>query len=194
VSPILLLASGIAYVGIWMIFLTSPARRSLRSVLFLGVTSIPLGFAGLIDGPTYWLVVGAVGLTWALGLWDLNDLLAPMPAAEARFERKLWKLQDDAVSHRRRLKLDNWEAGRTEHLAILRKAHTQASQLAPPHEEWTQLLDAVLRAFEFDIEVFSGERSMNSATASASIARWEGIGRRWEELRRRRSRFWRLAR
>jgi hypothetical protein len=64
--------------------------------------------------------------------------------------------------------------------------------MTPPTEPWAELLGSIKRAFEFDLSVFEAERSTNSATASASLARWEAINRRWDDVRRQRSSFWRL--
>jgi hypothetical protein len=182
----------LAYIGVWIMFMASPGRRSFRSVLFLIVTSLPLVVVSLVEPAAYGVVAAAVGTLWGLGLWDLREALAPMPPREARFDRTLWSICEGVLTHRRKLNLDDWEAQRDEHTALLRRTMLRIESMTPPTEPWAELLGSIKRAFEFDLSVFEAERSTNSATASASLARWEAINRRWDDVRRQRSSFWRL--
>lgn len=186
------IASALAYAGIWIIFMISPARRSFRSVLFLALTSVPLGLAATLDGIGFWALIGTVAALWFAGLWDLNDVLAPMPSSEVSFDRRLWEVRERVLSQRRGLRLTDWDVECERHLQTLLEGAANARELSPPSESWRDVQQAVLRALQFDISVFSAERAMNSASASASIARWEGVDRQWADVRRRRSHFWRL--
>lgn len=58
-TGLLIPLSALAYVGVWIIFMASPTRRSIRSVLFLSVTSIPLVLAASAE-PRAYAAVAAV--------------------------------------------------------------------------------------------------------------------------------------
>lgn len=169
--------SALAYVGVWIIFMASRARRSLRSVLFLIATSLPLLIASSAELVEYTVTAATVAALWGLGLWDLGEALAPMRLAEARFDRSLWSICERVLKHRRKLNLDDWDVERAEHTAILRRTLMQIGSMKAPSDDWVEILRLISLALEFDLSVFEAERSMNSATATASLARWEAIHR-----------------
>lgn len=180
---------GIGFVGLWALYLLSPLRRSLRSVIYLAVTSSILLLAPTV-GP--WPVAAVVATLWAAGLLDLNEILAPMPSREAKFERALWRIRGDVLAHRKRLTLANWPDQEARHRAVIGAAIERTRLLQPPAAEWSGLRDAVLRALEFDLAVFDGRAPLNAQSADASIDRWNAVSRAWNETRKRRANFWYL--
>ena len=85
-ADLLIPLGGLAYVGVWIVFMASSARRSARSLLFLIATSIPLLLVSSAEPWLYATVVRFVGIVWVLGLSHFGDILSPMRSVEARFK------------------------------------------------------------------------------------------------------------
>ncbi len=179
----------LGYLFVWYLFMASPARRSLRSVAFLLATSPLLVVAALADFPFDLLGAGAVAGLWLAGLWDLNHVLAPMAPAEVRFDEALGLIRRRVLENERRIRADQWEEHREEHLSVLQRAVSQVQALTPPNPEWHRLSEGLIRALEFDAEVYRGDRAPDTNAGAASFARWEQLKREWDLVRSARSRF-----
>lgn len=188
-TPVLLAA--LSYAVVWFLFMGPPGRRSFRSVLFLTLTSLPLALAPAARFPVNLAVIAIVTAVWAVGLWDLNHLLAPMEPAEMRFDEHLRRIQRTVMMDERRLRVETWDQERAAHLEVLTTALRDLSALTPPTPEWGRLQARIVRALEFDADVYRGERRADTATGGASHARWEQIAREWSLVWAARSRFMR---
>ena len=169
----------------------SPARRSFRSVVYLAASSLLIPVAAMLEPPWRFVLAAAIVGFWAVGLWDLNHVLAPMPPSEVRFDEALSGIQRAVTRSRDRVRAKEWEQDRVSHLAVLERAIAEARALNPPHSEWEMLKANAIRALEFEATVFRGSRTADSSTGSAAVARWELAGREWDRVRSERSRFFR---
>lgn len=121
-----LVASAGSYVAVWLLYLTSPARRSLRSVLFLLITSLPLAPAAVLPPPYDLLLAAPVAAVWILGLMDFGHLLAPMEPVEVRFDQRLGAIQRRVRRSEAQIRPDTWNADRERHQEILAGALAEA--------------------------------------------------------------------
>lgn len=185
------LASLAGYGFVWFLFIASPARRSLRSVLFLLGTSPLLVVAAVVRFPANLMVIVGLTCIWLLGLWDLHHILAPMEPREVGFDEKLGRIRRSVFEHERRMSAEQWNDAREAHLAVLRTAILQVQTLQPPTPEWAHVSDELIRALEFDADVYAAKRAANTTTGAASFARWEQLKRNWDVVRTTRSRFMR---
>lgn len=181
----------LAYGTVWLLFMASPARRSMRSIVFLLLTTPLLAVAAALPMPGSWFVVSATAALWLVGLLDLHDVLAPMPRAELQFDEGLSRIRRRVFRHERDLRSNAWEGVRQEHTRVLEAAIHDAQALRPPSAEWEQLVMGFISALEFDSEVYRGERPPNEDAAAASRARWDAVGQLWSGQRAQRSRFFR---
>lgn len=83
-----------------VIYAASPARRSLRSVLFLSMTGIAWLAVSVFAEPMHQPIIGLAAVAiWLLGLWDLNHLLAPFAPDEVRFDQRLGSIRRGVLNH-----------------------------------------------------------------------------------------------
>jgi hypothetical protein len=183
------LALLVGYSFVWYLFMASPARRSLRSVVFLLATTPLLGLAALARFPFGLLCGGLVAGIWLTGLWDMNHFLAPMEPDEVRFDEALGRIRRRVLVHEQRIRSEQWEQARSGHLVVLQEAITQVRALTPPAAEWALLSNSLMRTLEFDARVYRGDGLPDTTTGAASFARWEKLKREWASARSLRSRF-----
>lgn len=180
---------GLCYALVGYAFMASPARRSLRSLVFPAVTTPLLGITAVVRPPLDLAVIAGVAGLWMAGLWDLNHVLAPMDPREVRFDQRLGDIRRQIRASEDRIRPDHWGWDRPAHLDALERAIAQARDLVPPSGEWSRLRDGVVRALEFDADIYAGSRRADGATGAASLARWEQVKRQWDAVRSARSRF-----
>jgi len=180
-----------SYAAVWLLFMASRGRRSFRSILFLGLTSLPLVLAGSVAFPANLALMAIVTAVWAAGLWDLNHFLAPMEPSEMRFDQDLQRIRRRVVEAEQRLRIETWDRDRNSHHEVLLAAIAEMSALMPPTPDWGGLQSQMLRALSFDAEVYGGGRRADTATGGASYARWEQVARERRRVWSARSHFMR---
>lgn len=191
-TPAWVISGGVlllAYAAVWYFFMASPARRSLRSILFLAATSPLLAVAALADFPLSLMGGGFIACLWLAGLWDLGHVLAPFEPAEVRFDESLGRIRRQVRDNERGIPPGEWHEARDAHLRVLENAITEIHSLDPPSTEWAELRESLARTLEFDATVYRGDRSPDNAAAGESFARWAMLKQEWDAVRSARSNF-----
>lgn len=186
----LVVVSALSVGPAWLLYLGSPARRSLRALAFLVVITV-LWFAGvaLLPSAIGWaVVVGAV--TAAVGgLFGFHELLGSMPAADFKADETLWNIQHQALQHRRGLRLER-ERDRLEHVDHLKAATDRVRSLVVPGE-WEPVRRDLLAALDADRTALEDGRVLDQEAARESARRWHTLKSQHSALRARQSDFWR---
>jgi hypothetical protein len=166
----------VAWLAGVLLFVLHPTRRSLKSLVYVMVT-VAIGFLVLALGAPYWAVAGCLAIVWLAGLLDLRDVLAPMNSRDRKFYRQVRSIRATVAASVMGLSLEDWDQRSGDHVDLLQAQLRRTNDLRSPDEHWDQLRRAMVKAIEFDIDVFTAGRPMTGATGNASAARWEALDR-----------------
>lgn len=174
----------------WFLYLRSPARRSVRSVILLLAISM-LWMAGVSLWPSVlgWALVITSATVAIAGLFGFHELLGRMPASDHKADEVLWTIQREVLNHRRPLHLDR-DDDRQRHVVRLKAEIARVRAVVVP-EPWELLRRQLLDALEGDRQALEAGRALDADAAAESARRWHALDADRAALRTRRASFWR---